>query len=200
MPGVRRKLLPVFVLALWLTLGQAHAALAQEAGGKYIVTYRPAAVPAARVTAETDARERDLGFDADQRFRRAVRGFAARLSGADVRTLRSDPEVALVSPDRPVHALGTVPVAAGELVPTGVRRIGAATAAEARAASSAAVAVIDTGVDLDHPDLNVENATNCVGPGPADDDNGHGTHVAGTIAARNTGAGVIGVAPGTKVY
>ena len=41
---------------------------------------------------------------------------------------------------------------------------------------------------------------NCVGAGPPDDDNGHGTHVAGSIAARNDGAGVVGVAPNTRVY
>ncbi|HEV2773817.1 MAG TPA: S8 family serine peptidase [Thermoleophilaceae bacterium] len=70
----------------------------------------------------------------------------------------------------------------------------------ARAQSGARVAVIDSGVDLDHRDLNAASGTNCVAPGaPADDENGHGTHVAGTVAGRNDGAGVVGVAPGTKV-
>ena len=44
---------------------------------------------------------------------------------------------------------------------------------------------------------------NCTTPrktAPASDDNGHGTHVAGTIAAENDGGGVVGVAPGTKLY
>jgi subtilisin len=76
----------------------------------------------------------------------------------------------------------------------------AATATETRQASSANVAVIDTGIDLAHPDLNAADGRNCVGTGPAQDDEGHGTHVAGTIGARNDGAGVVGVAPGTRLF
>ena len=130
----------------------------------------------------------------------ALKGFAAELSAADVRALRRDPEVALVSPDLEVHALALTPLAAGESVPTGVARIEAANAREAHQASSVGVAVLDTGIDLDHPDLVAHDGKNCVASGSADDDNGHGTHVAGTIGARNQGAGVVGVAPGTALY
>jgi subtilisin len=64
------------------------------------------------------------------------------------------------------------------------------------------VAVIDTGVDLDHPDLNVHTAgaKNCSTGRSADDGNGHGTHVAGTIAARDNTEGVAGVAPGARIW
>jgi subtilisin len=64
------------------------------------------------------------------------------------------------------------------------------------------VAVIDTGVDLDHPDLNVytAGAKNCSTGRSADDGNGHGTHVAGTIAARDNTEGVVGVAPGARIW
>src|SRR4051794_41493729 len=64
---------------------------------------------------------------------------------------------------------------------------------------------IDTGLDYRHPDLrqNVSDAdsANCLSGAPvpgaiaADDDNGHGTHTAGTIAAAANGAGIVGVAP-----
>ena len=64
------------------------------------------------------------------------------------------------------------------------------------------VAVIDTGIDLDHPDLNVYSAggKDCTGRGSFDDGNGHGTHVAGTIGARDDLSGVVGVAPGARVW
>src|SRR3954453_12475418 len=135
------------------------------------------------------------------RYSRAVKGFAAALTAPQVRALRADPAVAAVSPDRVVHAAGAVALATGETAPDGVERLGAASPTTARQASTANVAVIDTGVDLTHPDLNVVSGTNCVSPGdPADDGYGHGTHVAGTIGARNDGAGVVGVAPGTRIF
>ena len=64
------------------------------------------------------------------------------------------------------------------------------------------VAVIDTGVDFDHPDLNVytAGATNCSTATTADDGNGHGTHVAGTIGALDNRIGVVGVAPGARIW
>ena len=142
----------------------------------------------------------DLGFDARHEYRRALKGFAAELSTADVRALRQDPEVAMVSPDLEVRALAVAPLAAGESVPTGVARIEAANGREGHQASSVGVAVLDTGIDLDHPDLTAHDGKNCIASGSADDDNGHGTHVAGTVGARNQGAGVVGVAPGTALY
>jgi hypothetical protein len=65
-----------------------------------------------------------------------------------------------------------------------------------------AVAVIDTGIQLNHPDLagNIIANTNCVTPGSTgNDDNGHGTHVAGTIAAIQNGQGVVGMASSAKL-
>lgn len=105
-------------------------------------------------------------------------------------------------PDRPVRAAALTPVVAGDLVPTGVRRIGAATTDAVREASGVRVAVIDGTVDTDHPDLDAGVGIDCVGeeagPPPQEPD-AHGTHVAGIIGARNDGSGVVGVAPGTEV-
>jgi subtilisin len=170
--------------------------------GSYIVVLEDSVQSVSRQLAEHERRD---GFQARHVYRTALKGYSARLTRAQVEDLRRDPQVASVEPNRIVHAADTL--AAGESVPTGVARMGAAsaTAGQANPASSAAVAVIDTGADLDHPDLNVlssadGNRNNCVTPGVApNDDNGHGTHVSGTIGARNSGSGVVGVAPGTRI-
>ena len=88
-----------------------------------------------------------------------------------------------------------------QTVPWGINMIGALTAQESNTGTGVKVAVIDTGIQLDHPDLNVVgNVTFVSGTPNADDDNGHGSHVAGTIAAVNNSVGVIGVAPDVQLY
>jgi subtilisin len=168
---------------------------AEAVPDRYIVVFRGSA---SDVSGETDRREGRDGFRARFLYLRARKGFSAKLSTRQVERLEADPEVAFVTPDRRVQAIGSL--LPGESTPTGVRRMGAATTTEARSASGANVAVIDSGIDLDHPDLNAANGTNCIGSGPADDDHGHGTHVAGSVGARNNGSGVVGIAPGSKLY
>ena len=188
-----RVTLVVAALAGLFALPGAAGAAAPES---YIVVYEPSVASPA---AETARQERARGFTARFEYDEALKGFAARLTPPQVESLRADADVAAVVPDRPVYA--TEALAIGEGVPpTGVRRIRAATT-DAVSPGGAAVAVLDTGVDLDHPDLNAVDGVNCIAPGaPADDDEGHGTHVAGTIGATNEGAGLVGVAPGTTVY
>ena len=156
----------------------------------------------------TQALEQRHGFSSRFRYAHALRGFAADLSQRQRERLAADPRVALVTADPLVHQDALDAVVPGETLPTGIRRMGSVVAASrrdgnplsVRRASTVKVAVIDTGVDLDHPDLNVISGTDCVFPGTtAEDDNGHGTHVAGTIAAKNTGSGVVGVVPGTTI-
>jgi subtilisin family serine protease len=169
----------------------------EQVPGQYIVVYRGAVQDP---VAQTERLERGKGFRARFRYGRALKGFAATLTERQVEELSADPEVLSVHPDRPVRALGSVPLASGDSAPTGVRRMEAATTTTTRPASGVNVAVIDTGIDLDHPDLNAVHGTDCTGSGSAVDGDGHGTHVAGTIAARNNGSGVVGVAPGTRVH
>ena len=63
------------------------------------------------------------------------------------------------------------------------------------------IAILDTGVSMSHPDLNVyKNVTFVPGTTTGDDDHGHGSHVAGIAAARDNSMGVIGVAPGARIW
>ena len=76
--------------------------------GRYIVVYeRSTPAPAEK----TERLERAKGFTSRLRYGRAVKGFAARLSPKQVSDLRADPDVAFVTPDRPVRALAEVPLA-----------------------------------------------------------------------------------------
>lgn len=137
------------------------------------------------------------GIRVEHTYVASLQGFAARVSARQREALSREPAVAAVRDDRAVRLVTPITAAARADVPTGVRRIGAGTTV-----AKVAVAVIDSGVDLRHPALNVASGANCLPGrrrGSAQDDNGHGTHVAGTIGAR-AGSGVTGVAPGTKLY
>jgi len=172
----------------------ASGAPAGEAG--YIVVYKDGA----DASSKTDALEANLGFTATYRYGAALDGFAANLTASQLEQVKTDPAVEYVSSDGIAQAAGMVPIQAGESNPTGVRRIRASTRTSVHERSFANVAVIDTGSGP-NKDLLRANGTNCVSPGAkAVDDNGHGTHIAGTIGAKNTGAGVVGVAPGTKIF
>jgi subtilisin len=136
-------------------------------------------------------------------YRGASRGFAARLSNAQANALRSDRRVNNVVADRKVTTAAKPGTGGGggavEAIPTGIRRIDA----EGAVGSDAIVAIIDTGIDLDHPDLNFSQDCWFSAYGlnrvDADDGNGHGTHVAGTVGAIANTSGVRGVAPGAAL-
>ncbi|AEF39887.1 S8 family serine peptidase [Hoyosella subflava] len=152
--------------------------------------------------AKTVAVERTYGISSNRSYSHAIRGFSARMPSAVRERLAQDPDVAFIAPDRAVAAhIASVPLSEGASVPTGVRRIEAATATAVSPASDAAVAVIDTGIDLQNPDLNAVAGTDCTASGGTSQDaNGHGTHVAGIIGARNSGSDTVGVAPNTRLY
>jgi subtilisin family serine protease len=133
----------------------------------------------------------------------ALKGFAAELSDAEAEALRADPDVAAIQPDYIVEALGKpVPV---QTLPTGVNRIDADLSPTAKIDGVSQlmdvdIAVIDTGVQKSHPDLTVVKQVNFTNERSFDDQNGHGTHVAGIAAAKDNTAGVVGVAPGARLW
>jgi subtilisin family serine protease len=141
-----------------------------------------------------DEHARQHGFQVEHVYRFALKGYAAALPAPARAAIAHDPRVQFVSEDREVRAVDTLP--------TGVNRVDAeiATGSGFAPTPSFAVAVLDTGIDLRHPDLNAEAGVSCIRRQSAQDGNGHGTHVAGIIGARNGNGGVVGVAPGIKLY
>jgi subtilisin family serine protease len=191
-----RRLTVALACAAGLALACATNAVA--ASGPYVVVYKDTVLDSVATTSQLEIK---YGFNARFDYSSALKGFAATLSDTQRTALAADPAVAYVATDKTVNASGLVPVASGETVPPGIRRVGAATLTQAHPAANGAVAVIDSGVDLSNTDLNAVSGTNCVTIGAtAKDDNGHGTNVAGILAAKNTGTNLTGVAPGTKVY
>lgn len=162
---------------------------------------------------------RGHGVAAKSTFGNVFSGFAARVPEARLDTLRNDPMVASVQIDQPVSTMqscnspNTPPCDdtggggdTGQTVPWGVDRVDADLNANDGAGTN--VYIIDTGIDADHPDLagNLGNGfavETCKGGGCAtawDDDNGHGTHVAGSAGAIDNDIDVVGVAPGVTLH
>jgi len=102
-----------------------------------------------------------------------------------------------------IHALSRSAAALEDGIPWGVRHIQAPEAWSITTGHNVRVGVIDTGVDNSHPDLqnSVSRGINLIYRSvPPHDDNGHGTHIAGTIAAANRLHGMIGVAPRATIH
>ncbi len=131
----------------------------------------------------------------------AVQGFAVNLSETEVATLEKNPNVRGIWPDMMfiLAKPGTNPTPpAPQVIPWGIARVGDVTSYT----GTAKAWIIDTGIDFDHPDLNVNtdlDRTFVPRTTSADDDNGHGTHCAGIVAAKNDLYGVVGVAAGAQV-
>ncbi len=144
-------------------------------------------------------------------YDKVIKGFSATLPAIAAEKLARNPAIkyhekngvvwAVGMPDEIAAAskkdlsIGGQPVA--QQLPYGVGRVGGPYDGSTRHAW-----VVDTGIDLNHPDLNVGPGANFVFPGKnsPDDGNGHGTHVAGTIGALNNQIDVVGVAANAVVH
>lgn len=120
----------------------------------------------------------------------------ANMPSASLDELQADPRVKLIEPDITISGCF-----ASEVLPWGVDRVDAELVHPTNKGTGVKMAVLDSGIDLDHPDLNViGDVTFVPGTVNGDDDNGHGTLVAGIIAAVDNDIGVIGVAPEVALY
>src|SRR3989338_1112339 len=162
----------------------------------------------------TSGAERDavLGNLQTKRIKRLHNAIDAdvleNLNESDIAALKQNPKVVRVDDDVTVLALrkpgGDPAPAAAQVLPWGIDRIDAELVwPTGNTANPIKVGVIDTGISLTHPDLaaNIKGGYNAIRPGKnANDDNGHGSHVAGIIAAVNNSSGVVGGAPQADLY
>ncbi|MFO7965702.1 MAG: S8 family serine peptidase [Desulfobacterales bacterium] len=202
----------VFILAVLLGISPAVNADPPEHAGYIVVlndSVRSPADAAKEIVGQAGGR---VGFI----YEHALKGFSITVPPQAVAALEKNPNVKYVVTDEVRYAFA-------QTVPTGVQRIFADTNTNIDIDGTddyrvdVGVAVIDTGVDFEHPDLNVAGGVDCTcsGGGPpwarkyycsstegtgGDDDHYHGTHVAGTIAAIDNGIGVVGVAPGARLW
>ena len=138
----------------------------------------------------------------------------ATLPQPAIEALSRNPNVAYIQPDYirqyiDPTAFNDEPEPLAQTLPWGVDRIDAELAWSTSTGAGVKVAVVDTGIDMDHPDLvaNLKGGFNAIAvkgrykdPNDFDDDHGHGSHCAGIIAAVDNDIGVVGVAPEAWLY
>jgi len=145
----------------------------------------------------------------------AIDGFAVDLTDAEAEEMRKSAGVRYVSRTIAIHAVGSVapprrtphaegsPLAAKQTIPPNIDLLHARDVWPLTRGGNVNIAVIDTGVDFAHPDLaaNIAGGYNTFTKlNDFNDDNLHGTHVAGIIGALDNNLGVVGVAPGAHMY
>jgi subtilisin len=143
---------------------------------------------------------------------RLIKGKVVWLTKKEEAELIKSGKVLRIDPDVKVFALENAQIQRYTPRPTSppaqkltwnIERIDAPASWEISTGDPIKVGVIDTGIDLSHPDLkdNIKGGYNAIYPGKSpNDDNGHGTHVAGIIAALNNSIGVVGVGPNIDLY
>ena len=174
--------------------GPVYAAPSSD--GAYIVVLRDGANSSSVAAEHSRAHGAAIGHI----YQNALRGYSAHLSEQAAARVAADPRVLWVQRDTEMRITA-------QTVPTGINRVDAELSPTAHIDGvdqrvNVDVAVIDTGIDLDHPDLNVftAGAKNCSTGKSANDGHGHGSHVSGTIGALDNTIGVVGVAPGARLW
>jgi len=179
---------------------------------RYIVVLNDA-TPPEQVAQVAEAARQRTGGRLGYLFTRAIRGFSISIPANARIALEQDQRIAYIEEDLPVSIFE-------QTTPTGIDRVNATTNSTLSIDENddrrvdVDVAVLDTGIDLEHPDLNVVGGVDCLRTNRGrlarvtttlctnggDDDHYHGTHVAGTIGALDNGTGVVGVAPGARLW
>lgn len=171
--------------------------------GQYIVLYKspgnPSSVSAGRVSQMNRdlLQEKQISASAIKAsFTGHAGGFVAELTPEQAADLKADPSIDKVEPDRIIALSNCFTIVAPTLITWNVNKVGYGDG------TGKTAWIIDSGIDFEHTDLNVDQARSksfISGVTSADDENGHGTHVAGIIGAKNNTFGTLGVASGANL-
>lgn len=201
----------VFGLAFAAFLTVVPTAKSEPKTARYIVILKDSVANPDTVAEEHG---RKYGAKRSHIYRFALKGYAAEIPSTAVTKIASDPRVDAITEDGQVIAAATCSYdvfnPSSQCIPPGVDRVEADLSSTASGDGSGSVnlniAILDGGIDIDHPDLNVVGGKNCAG-GKGFDANPrdfpgdyHGTFVAGVIGAKDDGIGITGVAPGAKIW
>lgn len=199
----------ITAVSLCSALMVTGTARGSESISNYIVVLSDQVIDPAKVAAE-----HQLLYDIEPSFiyRQALRGYSALMSEQAASLVAADVRIQSVGADVALDSLA-------QAIPSGLDRVFDPPTNNSRmsgltidsiddARVDADIAIIDTGIDHTHPDLNVVGGTDCTRAtvsgtcveGLSGDDHGHGTHVAGTAGALDNGIGTVGVAPGARLW
>ena len=197
------------IIMLLTASASVVTASAAQAAPRYIANEYICAfgsnVSRGNVRAESDRAVRPSAGQLIHVYGTAIKGFAVKMP-ADGRNhvanmRQSNPNIAGCERNQIMQVVVLAPPGGGtqpaQVIDWGVTRVGGV----GTPVSGRTAWVIDTGIDLDHPDLNVDSgrSRSFIRDTSPDDGNGHGSHVAGTIAARNNSIGFAGVAAGATL-
>lgn len=188
------------LLAGLAPLAWSHPGIARAQDGPGPVPYGDVIVVLTDPRADAAHFARDEGVSPRRVYRHVFRGFTANITQRRAEHLAQHPRVALISPIVEFQA-------AVQELPAGIDRVDAdenpvADIDNVDERVDADIAIVDAGVDVGHPDLNVAGGVACEETGTFESTgaDGHGTHVAGIAAALDNETGVVGVAPGARIW
>ena len=207
---LNKKMLGLALAALPLVALSAPAR-AQVAGEKiansYICVFKKNAVSRGQIESEAHRSVKAQGGQVGHVYRVALQGFSTQMPAQALERMKAgNPNIAYCEQDQimaiPQFRIEGKPGGGGGTQPAQETPWGIARVNGGGAGTFGTAWVIDTGIDYTHPDLNVDTVRSrsfLGGTTTPADQNGHGTHVAGTIAAYDNAIGVIGVSPGARV-
>jgi subtilisin family serine protease len=192
-----------------LQMNSVSAESSANTAKTYIVKFKEGLLTGVQVSALSDQIAQQFNGQVGNVFQEVIQGMSIQLPASALQVLQRNPLVESIEDDQvvslisPVLQTSTVEMTAtAQKTPWGITRVGGFGNGTGKTAW-----ILDTGIDLTHPDLRVDQnrCFTAFKPGTVEgalgcnDGNGHGTHVAGTIAALNNRIGVVGVAAGATV-